>query len=258
LIVINITYFIGSRKKHDIIYLMSAKISHKNIEQFLHRIWAFELLTPAHLSKLANLVVVRKMKARQTLWLQGQQVTYFTIVYEGKLRCVRLSSAGNEKLVTTLSRGYHFGLAEIITGVTSTVTLGAVEPSVILAIDYKPFKKLLLNNGEICFRLMQTMARAIFQLTSELERASFENVHTRLARLLLKGSLFPSELFGPEGMKKNISHQDLAIQIGVSRETISRTLSDFKRKGLIETGYRSVTVLDRDGLMGYIDDFDQW
>jgi CRP/FNR family transcriptional regulator len=119
-------------------------------------------------------------------------------------------------------------------------------------------KNKLLADAEICFRLMQTMARAIFSLTRELERASFETVHTRLARLLLRRDSQRSSPLGMLSGSGRTSHEELAVQIGVSRETVSRVLSEFKKKNLIETGYRKIEVLNRDGLMEFVEDYDQW
>ena len=60
------------------------------------------------------------------------------------------------------------------------------------------------------------------------------------------------------GGGKGVRHGDLAVQMGVSRETVSRVLGEFRKKGYIETGYRKIVVRDRDGLMGYVEDYDQW
>ncbi len=234
---------------------MTAEIEVSVIEKFFQHIWAFELLEPEHLRSLARMVTVRKLKQDRVIWLQGQPITHFTVVYDGQLKAVRGSVNGNEKLVSCLTSGYHFGLAEMITGAASAVALIAEKPSTVLNINHKPLQDLMLSNGTICYRFMQTMARAIFSLTRELERTSFENVHTRLARLLLKGRTDP---LSPQKFGKNVTHEQLAVQLGVSRETVSRVLSDFRRANIIATSYRNITVTNRDGLMQYIDDYDQW
>jgi len=230
------------------------------IEAFLRDIWAFKRLEPEQVHSLVRLVRVRKLAAEEVLWLQGQNVTHFTIVFNGRLRTVRRSSSGAEKKLSTLGRGRHFGLAEMITGVRSTVTLIADMPSTILVIDRKSLRNKLLSDVEICYRLMQTMAHAIFDLTGELERASFENVHTRLARLLLKKyhhNSSPQNGLSEDRCKISLTHEELAVLLGVSRETVSRVISDFRRRGLIKTAYRSITIINTDGLKRYIEDYDE-
>jgi len=230
------------------------------IEVFLRDIWAFKLLEPEQLRSLSHLVLVRKLAAEEVLWLQGQNVSHFSIVFNGRLRTVRRSSSGAEKKLSTLSRGRHFGLAEMITGVRSTVTIIADMPSTILVIDRKSLRNKLLSDVDICYRLMQTMARAIFDLTGELERASFENVHTRLARLLIKKhhpNSSPHSGLGTDKCNISLTHEELAVLLGVSRETVSRVISDFRRQGLIKTAYRSITIINTDGLKRYIEDYEE-
>ena len=68
----------------------------------------------------------------------------------------------------------------MITSSDSAVTIMADAPTTILTIDHRTLKEVLLGHADICYRLMQTMARSIFSLTSELERASFQTVQQRL------------------------------------------------------------------------------
>jgi len=236
--------------------------SHNNdglgeIERFLGNMNALSGLSAQHFGLLARLVHVRKMEPEEVLWRQGQKVTHFNIIFEGCLRSVRLSVGGQEKLLSTLPPGYHFGLAEMITGADSSTTIIANKRSRVLMLDRKTLQEQLLSHVEICYRLMQIMARAIFSLTRQLEQAAFENVHTRLARLLLRKTAGGKEDVSRGNVLANISHADLALQVGVSRETITRVLADFKEQGLIETGYRSIVVDDIDGLMSYVEDYEQ-
>lgn len=230
---------------------MAQRLSTDQMVDFLRGISVFELLTADQLKVLARNLRVRQLKAGEIVWLQGQTVTFFTIVYSGRIRTVRRTSSGEEKLVDRLGAGRHFGLAEMITNASSAVTLIMEADSMILTMDKRALRRELLSDPEICYRLMQTMARAIFSLTRELERTSFENVHTRLARLLLQK---PHDRGGDKG----VSHEDLAMQLGVSRETVSRALSEFRKAGYIDTGYRKIVIRDREGLMRCVEDYDQW
>lgn len=230
---------------------MAQQLNPEQIAHFVGGIAPFELLKTEQLRVMAKHMRVRQLEAGEMLWLQGQKVPYFTIVFSGRIRTVRRTSSGEEKLVSILETGRHFGLAEIITDARSAVTLTAAQPSLILTMAKRSLQRELLGNADICYRLMQTMARAIFGLTRELERASFENVHTRLARVLLKRA-------AERGSQGDVRHEDLAMQLGVSRETVSRVLSEFRKKGYLETGYRKIVVRNRAGLMGYVEDYDQW
>ncbi|MBN1844990.1 MAG: Crp/Fnr family transcriptional regulator [Sedimentisphaerales bacterium] len=225
--------------------------------RFLGRLKPWEGLSVEHLRFLAGLVHVRRLEADEVLWRQGQRITHFIIVYYGFFRSVRLSVTGQEKLLNTLTPGHHFGLAEMITGSDSSTDIIAGQPAAVLMIDHKTLRDELLSNAEICYHLMQIMAKAIFNLTRQLEQAAFETVHTRLARLLLR-KLAGRKAAGDRGnILSPVTHADLALQVGVSRETISRVLADFRRHHWIETGYRSIALSNPQGLLTLVEDYEQ-
>ena len=80
-------------------------------------------------------------------------------------------------------------------------------------------------------------------------RTIFKDVGSKLAELLL--NLGHEHGIADErglvvGLK--ITHQEMANLIGSTRETVSLTLSQFKRKGLIQTEGRKVILADPEGL----------
>jgi len=82
-----------------------------------------------------------------------------------------------------------------------------------------------------------------------MEQLIFKDVGSKLAELLLDLGIhhgIPDTRGVAVGLK--ITHQEMANLIGSTRETVSLTLSQFKRKGLIQTDGRRVILADREGL----------
>ena len=67
---------------------------------------------------------------------------------------------------------------------------------------------------------------------------AYKKLPERLASLLMELGDYS------DGLIKGVSHQALADRLGTYRETVSAILRDFKRQGLVELGYRRITVLD--------------
>ena len=76
------------------------------------------------------------------------------------------------------------------------------------------------------------------QVENSLEDVAYKKLPERLASLLME--LGDND----DGPIKGVSHQSLADRLGTYRETVSAILRDFKRQGLVELGYRRITVLD--------------
>jgi CRP-like cAMP-binding protein len=92
------------------------------------------------------------------------------------------------------------------------------------------------------FGLMQAMGQRLAETENRLERAAYSTISSRLAAQLL-------ELSG-DGSETALSatHQQLADMIGTWRETVSKTLQEFRRKGLVSSRRRGLVLLDRKGL----------
>jgi CRP-like cAMP-binding protein len=99
------------------------------------------------------------------------------------------------------------------------------------------------------YRLSKILAARRRDIENKLENLIFKDVNSKLAELLLR----LANEYGIDdsrgtlvGLK--ITHQEMANLIGSTRETVSLTLSQFKRSGLIRTDGRKVILSDREGL----------
>jgi CRP/FNR family transcriptional regulator len=92
------------------------------------------------------------------------------------------------------------------------------------------------------FGLMQAMGQRVVQAEDRLEQMAYSTIASRLAALLLE--LAENE---PGGIVR-ATHQELADMLGTWRETVSKTLQDFRRRGWVASGRRQLTLLDRDAL----------
>jgi CRP-like cAMP-binding protein len=86
--------------------------------------------------------------------------------------------------------------------------------------------------------LLQTYGKRLQQVEDSLEDVAYKRLPDRLATLLVELSN------GKNGPIQGISHQELADRLGTYRETISAVLREFKRQGLIASGYRRIDIVD--------------
>ena len=83
----------------------------------------------------------------------------------------------------------------------------------------------------------------------KIENLIFKDVNSKLAELLLRlGQDYGVDDSRGTLVSLKITHQEMANLIGSTRETVSLTLSQFKRSGLIATEGRRVILSDREGL----------
>ena len=71
-----------------------------------------------------------------------------------------------------------------------------------------------------------------------VEEVAFTRLDQRLARLIL----------GHDKAVLNITHQQLADELGSVREIVSRLLKGFAAQGLVSLGREQLNIVDRNGL----------
>lgn len=172
----------------------------------------------------------------QIIYLQDSPAEHFYYIVSGRVRSYISGEDGSEKLLTDYQSGSLFGEAAFFDQRPRVSTAVALTRSRIVSIDRKQITEIIRNQPEIAMALLKYLARTVRLLSDQLDDATFLQADQRLARLLVNSF---SE-------KKTIrtSQEELATAIGVSRVTVSRILNDFARRGILETGYRSLTLLD--------------
>lgn len=121
--------------------------------------------------------------------------------------------------------------------VSSAVTVTDCE---IVSVDRAALDRVFRQHPELALPMLQYLARTVRMLSHYVDEATFLPAGARLARHLLSGAR--------EGVPFPCTHEELGFAIGASRVTVSRLLADFTRRGLVKTGYRSLTVLDQAAL----------
>src|SRR6185312_4812974 len=115
--------------------------------------------------------------------------------------------------------------------------------------DRGEFEKIVQKEGLIGFRLTKIVAQRRREVENKIEQLIFKDVNAKLAELLLR---LAAE-YGIEDARGilvalKITHQEMANLIGSTRETVSLTLSQFKRRRLIATEGRKVIISDTEAL----------
>jgi len=104
-------------------------------------------------------------------------------------------------------------------------------------------EKLIESKPLVAIRLLEIVGQRLVEAEGVIEDFAFKGVPARLATLLVR----LSSRDGTDEVR-GYSHQELAEMIGSYRETVTVTLDDFKRRGLVAVGRRHIQILDRRGL----------
>jgi CRP/FNR family cyclic AMP-dependent transcriptional regulator len=161
----------------------------------------------------------------------------------GRMKIVRLSPRGRELILEIIEPGEIFGELSVLGVDPRAIMAEAMERSVVGMVARRPFNELLQNDPSLNMKFVKLMARKRRDLESRLENLVFRSVPGRLAQLLLHlGRVYGVPDNGGIHLRIWLSQQDMGNLIGASREVVSLTLSDFRRRGFIDVTRRRLVI----------------
>ena len=186
---------------------------------------------------------IRSYQAGETVCEPEEMARSLFLVASGRVQLYRSTRDGRRFVVATLGPGSMFGEDSILGGQGPDTSAVALEPCTIWTMPQKKAQEISSTDALFGFGLMQAMGQRVMEAENRLEQMAYSTIASRLAALLL-------ELGGddPQGAVIHVTHQELADMLGTWRETISKTLQDFRRRGLVASGRRQLTLLDSEGL----------
>jgi len=184
------------------------------------------------------------------LFVEGQSPRGMFLITSGRVKLSTTSREGKILVLKTAEAGEALGLSAAISGLGFEMTAETATTCQLNFIDRKNLLILLQNHSEIGLRAAQSLSRDF--------RSAYRDIHDlvltrssagKLARLLLSHSPDPDRDEDFEaGTQSPMTHEEMAQRIGASRETVTRLLSNLKRKRLIGLDGPNLIIHDRTAL----------
>jgi len=204
----------------------------------------FAGLDPAVLQTLARHSRLRRLRAGECLFGQGEHGESVYMVCAGRLAVVLATADGRELVINELQTGEFCGELAMFTGQPHTASAVARHPSFVAAIDCGQFLALLEGQPRLMRRLLEVLAERLRASTERESALAFLTAPARLARLMLH-ELQPD---APGVPLVAVSQEELAQRVGVSRQTVAKTLGGWRRAGWIITGRGRIMLVDQAAL----------
>jgi CRP-like cAMP-binding protein len=188
-------------------------------------------------------------RPRQVVYLPGDRAQGVFFLAQGRVKVSKVTRDGKELTLAYRTAGEFFGEPCLLEGGPREEMAEAMESTLAVEVEREVLDEVLRSNGPTSYRFTRALIARRQELEARVEQLIFKDVGAKLAELLL-------ELGQQHGIQDDrgvvvglkITHQEMANLIGSTRETVSLTLSQFKRKGLIQTEGRKVILADREGL----------
>src|SRR5262245_47573433 len=216
---------------------------------YLKKIPLLQDLPPDTLHRLVQNIEMREVRRRQVIYLPGDPGQAVFFVNGGRVKISKVTRDGKELTLAYRGPGDIFGELAMIDGGPREEMAEAMENALISELPRQEFERIVQKEATVGYKLTKIVASRRREVENKIEQLIFKDVNAKLAELLLRlASEYGIEDARGTLVSLKITHQEMANLIGSTRETVSLTLSQFKRKGLIQTDGRKVILADREGL----------
>jgi len=204
----------------------------------------FAGLPPAQMAALLAEARPRALRAGTALFRQDEEAHSFFVLLSGHLRVSKVTPDGRQVLVRFMHPGDPCGIAAAMGWTAYPATATAVVDCMLIGWPSALWPRLARECPGLTMNLMQSLGPRLNDTQARVVEMSTESVERRLAHALLRLAC-RSGRPGPQGTEIGfpLSRQDLAELTGATIHTVSRVMSAWEQRGLVEGGRRRRVVL---------------
>ncbi len=195
-----------------------------------------------------------EIRRRTVVYLPGDPAESVFFVNGGRVKISRVTPDGREITLRYQGAGDFFGEQSLFTGKPRGEMAETMETSLVTEVPRPVIEHLVGRRNELMRRFLKIILDRQNQLETRIQRLLFGDVRSKLAELLLElaDQHGTKEEDGTVRIRLRITHQEIANLIGSTRETVSLTISEFRRQGYIRTDRRQLFVVDKKSLEAMI------
>lgn len=208
---------------------------------------AFYSLPPETLAELDAISAPVEYPSGATFMRQGDSPTRVRILCDGRAKISTSSQDGKILLLNIASTGTILGLVSAVRRIKYETTAEAYGRCVVDEIPYQDFLDFLFRHRNASWQVMQMLAAENHDLLVNARRVALSGtVAGNVAKLLLDWGTTVTEIDGKKHFNMVLTHQEIAEMVGTTRETVTRTLANFRQHGWIRIHGASVEILQRE------------
>lgn len=209
----------------------------------------FRDLDEPALVALAARSVERRLARGEILFVGGSEATGLYVVVEGELRAFRENIDGREQVIHVERAGSTIAEVPVFDGGPYPSTVAANVDSIVLFLDKRDVKRLILEHPHIGLSALSLLAKRLRATSDLVESLALRDVGQRIARVLLAESKVRGKrTVDGVVVTLGMTNSELAARVGSVREVVSRSFTRMQTEGCIAVKGRSITILDEERL----------
>lgn len=207
-----------------------------SLERFINEAKALEAIR--HLSDNREVRIYRK---KDPIFREGDTPRWLFYLEKGQAKVFKTAEDGREFITRVAQAGDFLGYLALLNDANYTESATALDACEIKLIPKQEFYGLVYGHRDVTARFLKLLAHHVADQEQQLLDLAYNSVRRRVASALVY-------LYDQGNKEINLLREDLAALAGTAKETLIRTLTDFRESGLIDIHEGIITVRKIDNL----------
>jgi len=206
------------------------------MRELIRNVSIFAHLDPNTAGELERLGEVRQFAAGAVIVGQDDPGDALFVLVQGKVKVVLFGKQGREMILSMFKTpGDFFGEMSLLDDEPRSATVVAVEPATLFVLSRAAFRAHVEAQPATALRVLQEVSRRLRQADRVIGNLALLDVWGRVAGKLRElARADGTEVEDGIVIKDRPTQTEIAAMVGTSRETVSRAISEFTRRGFIQ------------------------
>ena len=188
------------------------------------------------------------------IFVEGQMARGVYVLCQGRAKMMATNSDGKTFILKIAQPGEILGLHSAVGGRPYEVSVETLQPSQLAYIGREDFLRFLKQHPDACLNAAQQLSNDCQSAYDVIRSIGLSHsVSEKLARLLLQFAADGRVSDGTIRVKLALTHEEMAQLIGTSRETVTRTLGEFKKQHILELNGSTLVIRNKAALERMLD-----
>ncbi len=199
----------------------------------------YELLTADELDLIGRKSNVVSYNKRDVIFKQDTRTSHIMIVKSGLIKVYKEGRNMKNIILRIEKPGNYLGLMSIFGKDIHQYSSAAIEPSEIIFIDIDAFHEILMGNGAYAIKLIESISNQGLFVFDKLMGQTLKQLPGRIAEMIL---YFSEVVYESESFVFPLTRRELAEIAGTTKESLIRTLTEFKHDKIIDLDGSKVEI----------------
>ena len=202
-------------------------------------------LTGAHLEIVCSGKVEKDFGQGESIIKEGTRIAEFTYLKSGLVKLFRSDNSGKEQIISIAKPMDYVSLLSVFSDKKYNYSVTALEDSTTCSLNLEDVRSIINENGTLALNLLSKMSRVTDKLILDSLDIRVKHLRGRVAYLLI---YFSEDVYSSKEFDLPITRKEMAEYVGMTTENVIRTLSEFRRDGILKIYGKTIHIANMESL----------